>query len=286
VTARIVDGRAIAQAIADGARVAALELQRCGRPRPSIAVVRVGADAASVRYANQIERIYREAGFGFRLAAQSDTIDDVGLGAALRAIGADPTVSGILLQLPLPGHLAEERATEAIDPTKDVDGVNACNAGRLFLGRGHAFAPATALGGLEVLRWLGVSLAGKHAVVVGRSEIVGRPLAMLLLREDATVTICHSRTVDLARYTRQADVLAVAVGRPELITGDMVAPGATVLDFGTNVVQGKLVGDVAFASVAAVAGAITPVPGGTGPVTNALLLRNTLQASRWQAGEG
>jgi methylenetetrahydrofolate dehydrogenase (NADP+)/methenyltetrahydrofolate cyclohydrolase len=165
-----------------------------------------------------------------------------------------------------------------------VDGVNPLNAGRLFLNQGRYFAPATPSGGVEVLRRFGIEIAGRRAVVVGRSAIVGRPLAMLLLGFDASVTVCHSRTVDLGAITRQADILAVAIGRPGRITADLVAPGATVLDFGFNVVDGAVVGDVDFPGVAAIAGAITPVPGGTGPMTNAVLLRHTLQAAEWQAG--
>ncbi|HLZ07973.1 MAG TPA: bifunctional 5,10-methylenetetrahydrofolate dehydrogenase/5,10-methenyltetrahydrofolate cyclohydrolase, partial [Chloroflexota bacterium] len=153
-----------------------------------------------------------------------------------------------------------------------------------FFGRGRFFAPATPLGGMELLRRAAIRLVGSHAVVVGRSDIVGKPMACLLLGQHATVTVCHSRTADLARYTRQADILAVAVGRPGLITGDMVSPGVTILDFGMNLVDGVLVGDVDAASVTPVAGAITPVPGGTGPMTNAMLLANTLRAARWRAG--
>lgn len=280
MTATILDGRAIARAIVDDVRSEVSALVQAGQHQPTIAVVRVGNDPASVRYASQIEKAFLGAGMGFRLEVLSDATDDAGLSGTLRALGADAAVNGILLQFPLPSHLSREHAAEAIVSTKDVDGVNPLNLGHLFVGRGRFFAPATPLGGVELLRRSGIEVAGRHAVVVGRSEIVGRPLAMLLLRENATVTICHSRTADLARYTRQADVLAVAVGRPGTITGDMVAPGAVVLDFGINVVDGKLVGDVDAASVAPVAGALSPVPGGTGPMTNAMLLSNTLEAAK------
>ena len=283
MTARILDGRTIAREIVDGIRAEVRTIVEAGHPRPTIAVVRVGADAASVRYASQIERAFVGAGMGFRMEVLPETIDDSTLASVLATLGADGSVNAILLQFPLPPHLSRERAVEAIEPIKDVDGVTPLNAGRLFAGRGRYYAPATPLGGLELLRRSGIPLAGQHAVVVGRSEIVGRPLAMLLLQENATVTICHSRTRELASYTRQADILAVAVGQPGLITGDMVASGAVVLDFGMNVVDGKLLGDVDFDSVAAVAGAISPVPGGTGPMTNAMLLSNTLTAAKWQA---
>jgi len=283
VSARLLDGRAVARTIADEVRARASALQEAGLPRPTIAVVRVGEDPASVRYGGQLERTFGSVGFGFQLLALPDATGDAELALHLAGLGRDPVVNAILLEFPLPPHLTRDRAAEAVDPLKDVDGVNPLNAGRLFAGRGHSFAPATPLGGIELLHRAEVAIAGKHAVVVGRSEIVGRPLALLLLRRHATVTICHSQTPDLARYTREADILAVAAGRPALIGGDMVAPGAVVLDFGMNVADAMVVGDVDFASVAPVAGAITPVPGGTGPMTNATLLRNTLEAARWQA---
>jgi methylenetetrahydrofolate dehydrogenase (NADP+)/methenyltetrahydrofolate cyclohydrolase len=207
--------------------------------------------------------------------------DDAALAAALAALNADETVNGILLQFPLPPHLSAVQAATLLAPAKDVDGVNPLNAGRLYLGQGEFLAPATPLGGIELLRLAGIPLAGRSVVVVGRSAIVGRPLAMLCLQRDATVTISHSRTPDLAGVTRQADVLAVAVGRPGLITAEMVRPGAVVLDFGTTVVDGRLVGDVS-PDVAAVAGALTPVPGGTGPMTSAMLIQNTLLAAERQ----
>jgi methylenetetrahydrofolate dehydrogenase (NADP+)/methenyltetrahydrofolate cyclohydrolase len=284
MSALILDGRAAAARILDDVRARAALRAESGKPRPALAVVRVGDDPPSVRYARQLERTFHSAGLGVRLEVLPPTIDDDGLAALLRALSTDASVHGILLQLPLPAHLSRERAAEEVAPAKDVDGLNPLNAGRLFLGRGRAFAPATPLGGLELLRHYGIGIAGRHAVVVGRSEVLGRPLALLLLRENATVTICHSRTPDLSRLTRQAEILAVAVGRPGLVTGDMVAPGAVVLDFGINVVAGQVVGDVDFASVAPLAGAITPVPGGTGPMTAAVLARNTLTAAERQDG--
>jgi len=206
---------------------------------------------------------------GFRPAVLPASADDDLLGQTLGGLSSDRAITGILLQFPLPAHLSREKAVAAIAPGKDIDGVTPLNAGHFFTGRGRYFVPATPLGGLELLQRSAIPIDGRHAVIVGRSEIVGRPMALLLLRENATITICHSRTPDLARYTRQADILAVAVGHPGLITGEMVAPGAVVLDFGVNVVNGKVVGDVDFASAVDVAGAITPVPGGTGPMTNA-----------------
>ncbi|MBX6771296.1 MAG: bifunctional 5,10-methylenetetrahydrofolate dehydrogenase/5,10-methenyltetrahydrofolate cyclohydrolase [Chloroflexi bacterium] len=284
MSALILDGRAAAARILDDVRARAALRAEAGKLCPTLAVVRVGDDPPSVRYARQLERTFRGAGLAVRLEVLPPTIDDDGLAALLRALSADASVHGILLQLPLPAHLSRERAAEEISPDKDVDGLTPLNAGRLFLGRGLPFAPATPLGGLELLHHYGIGIAGRHAVVVGRSDVLGRPLALLLLRENATVTICHSRTPDLPRLTRQAEILAVAVGRPGLVTGDMVAPGAVVLDFGINVVAGSVVGDVDFASVAPLAGAITPVPGGTGPMTAAVLARNTLTAAERQDG--
>ncbi len=286
MSARLLDGRAAARGIADEVRQAAAARQAAGLAVPTLAVVRVGDDPASVRYANQLQRSVVGAGLGFRLVALAAATQQPDLLASIDRLNDDPSVTGILLQLPLPAPLEINRVSEAISPAKDVDGVNPLNAGRLFLGHEPFFAPATPLGGLTLLQWAGVPVAGRRAVVVGRSGIVGRPLAMLLLRAHATVTICHSRTPDLAGITREADILAVAAGRPGLITGPMVSPGATVLDFGINDVAGKLVGDVDFASVEPVAGAITPVPGGTGPMTNTMLLRNLIQAMKQQERGG
>jgi methylenetetrahydrofolate dehydrogenase (NADP+)/methenyltetrahydrofolate cyclohydrolase len=281
MSARILDGRQMARQIVDEIRITVECLVSRGHSPPVVAVVRVGEDPASVRYASQIERLVASAGMGFRPAVLPVSADDDLLGQTLGGLSSDRAITGILLQFPLPAHLSREKAVAAIAPGKDIDGVTPLNAGHFFTGRGRYFVPATPLGGLELLQRSAIPIDGRHAVIVGRSEIVGRPMALLLLRENATVTICHSRTPDLARYTRQADILAVAVGHPGLITGEMIAPGAVVLDFGVNVVNGKVVGDVDFASAVDVAGAITPVPGGTGPMTNAMLLSNILRAARW-----
>ena len=280
MTARILDGRATARQIVDVVRTEVERLVAAGQQPPVVTVVRVGDDPASLRYATQIQRAVTGVGMEFQLVALPVSSDDEAVRRALEDAGADRTVAGILLQFPLPPRLSREKAVEAIAPEKDVDGVTPLNAGHFFTGHGEFFVPATPLGGLELLRQAGIPIAGCHAVVVGRSEIVGRPLSMLLLRENATVTICHSRTPGLEQYTRQADILASAVGRPGLITRDMIKPGAVVLDFGMNVVDGKIIGDVAFAEVSEVAGAMTPVPGGTGPMTNAMLLSNVVQAAR------
>jgi methylenetetrahydrofolate dehydrogenase (NADP+)/methenyltetrahydrofolate cyclohydrolase len=193
-------------------------------------------------------------------------------------LNRDPKLHGILVQLPLPKHIDETKVIEAIDPAKDVDGFHPVNAGRLLIGQ-DSFLPCTPFGIMELLKQENVELKGKHAVVVGRSNIVGKPVALLLLQEHATVSICHSRTADLGAMTRQADVLVVAVGRPNFITGDMIKPGAVVIDVGINRVEDGLVGDVDFESAKEVAGKITPVPGGVGPMTITMLLRNTLLAA-------
>lgn len=280
MTARLLDGRAISREILVETRDGAESLLRSGGPRPSLLVLRIGDDPASVRYAIQIERACQTTGFGYQREALPETTDTPTLVGVLHGFRARPEVSGILLQYPLPKSVDPDAAARALDPRQDVDGVNPLNAGRLFLGSGQYFAPATPLGGVELLRRSGVAISGKRVVVVGRSPIVGRPLAMLLLRENATVTIAHTRTANLGAITGEADILAAAAGRPGLIRGDMVAPGAVVLDFGINVVDGKVVGDVDFDSVAPVASAITAVPGGTGPMTIAMLLMNTLEAAR------
>lgn len=278
MSAKILDGRAIAREIIREARDRAEKIHLQGGAKPSLVVVRVGDDPALVHYAVQIEKGCQQAGFGYQRHALPDTADTDTLVGILQGYGAQPAITGVVLQFPLPKSIDRVRAAEAVDPAKDIDGVNPSNLGRFFAAMGDYFAPATPLGGIELLKRSGIEIAGKPAVVVGRSAIVGRPLALLLLRENATVTICHSQTRDLARITRQAEILAVATGRPSLIEGDMVAPGAVVLDFGINEVGGKLVGDVDFDSVSTVASAITPVPGGTGPMTIAALLQNALKA--------
>lgn len=289
MTAKILDGRETARKIVGSVRTEVEHLIATGQSPPKLTVVRVGDDPASVRYAAQIQRAATSVGMQFQVVLLAASSHSQILRDVLRDASADQSVAGILLQFPLPAEISREQAVEAIAPEKDVDGVTPLNAGRFFNGRGEFFVPATPLGGMELLKYAGVSIAGRHAVVVGRSEIVGRPLAMLLLRENATVTICHSRTPNLEHYTRQAEILACAVGRPGVITRNMVSPGAIVLDFGINVVDGMVVGDVDFVGVTEVAAAITPVPGGTGPMTNAMLLSNVLQAaqrarSRQQAG--
>jgi methylenetetrahydrofolate dehydrogenase (NADP+)/methenyltetrahydrofolate cyclohydrolase len=243
-----------------------------------LATVLVGDDPASHIYVGKKHEASSEAGIESRdhrfpaATPESEVLD------LLAELNADDDVDGILVQLPLPPHMDEPKVTRSVDPAKDVDGFHPLNAGLLYLGE-PLHVPATPLGVMRMLEEYDVELEGANAVVIGRSEIVGKPMAMLLLAEHATVTICHSRTADLARHTREADILAAAVGRPGLVTPDMVKPGATVIDIGVNRTESGLVGDVDRA-VAEVAGLMTPVPGGVGPMTIAMLLSNTLRAAR------
>ncbi len=255
---------------------------------PALGVVIVGADAPSAVYLQQILRGCRSAGIDGRLVEIPGQASAMQLRHHLIELNRDPLVSGIIVQMPLPKSIPLSTVTDTIDPTKDVDGIHPLNAGRLLLGH-PGFVPTTAQAAVELLKRSGIELRGKQVVVIGRSNVVGWPAAILLTREDATVTICHSRTPNLAVMLATADVVVVAAGRPGLVTGAMIKPGATVVDVGINMVDrgpaGQvLVGDVDFDSARLVAGAITPVPGGVGPVTNALLMTHVLQAARAQAG--
>ena len=275
MTARILDGKAIAAGLrarlAD--RVAALSY------RPGLRVVRVGDDPASGVYVRNKDKAATAAGFDSATIHLPADITEATLLATIAALNADPAVDGILVQLPLPAHIRTEAAIAAVDPAKDVDGFHPLNAGRLAAGQ-PGLVPCTPRGVMHILAEAGVALRGARAVVLGRSQIVGRPMAQLLLSADCTVTIAHSRTRDLPAECRRADILVAAVGRAEMVRGDWIAPGAVVIDVGINrLPTGKLAGDVAFAEAATVAGAITPVPGGVGPMTIACLLENTLDAA-------
>lgn len=245
---------------------------------PVLAIVFVGRDAPSAVYLQQILRSCRNAGVGGRLVEVADEISPVRVCRAIRELNADPTVAGIIVQQPLPPEVPLRTVIDAIDPAKDIDGIHPVNAGLLSLGY-DGFIPATAHAALEILRRSGIPLVGKRAVVVGRSNIIGKPAALLLLREHATVTICHSRTPDLRRHLKAADIVVVAIGKPGFVTGSMIKRGSVVIDVGINVVGDGLVGDVDFESARLVAGAITPVPGGVGPVTNAILLTHLVRAA-------
>ncbi len=248
-----------------------------------VAVVRVGDDASAVSYAKTLAKVFAAAGVAMRLELLAADSSPAAVADLLARLNADSSVAGIMLQEPVPSPLSADDLALLIAPDKDIDGVHPDNAGWLFQGRPGGLVPATAYGGLELLDRYQVPLAGRRAVVVGRSTIVGRPMALLLLHRHATVTVAHSRTPDLAAVTRQADVLVAAVGRAGLITPDMVAPGATVVDFGINFQDGRLCGDVA-AEVADTAGEFTPTPGGTGAMTGAALLANLATAAARRAG--
>ncbi len=290
MAAEIISGNAIAQDIKDEVRERTRRLQEERGVVPGLATVLVGEDPASQVYVGMKNRDAKEVGFHSRqITLPADTPEDELLGL-VAGLNADPDIHGILVQLPLPPQIDESRVLLAIDPAKDVDGFHPVNVGRLATGAEDVLAPCTPRGVVEMLLRTGHDPAGTHCVVVGRSNIVGRPMASLLLRKgrggNATVTVAHSRTRDLGAVTRLADILIVAIGRPDTVTGDMVKPGAVVIDVGVNRVDDpsrergyRLVGDVAFDEVKEVASAITPVPGGVGPMTRAMLLSNTVDAA-------
>jgi methylenetetrahydrofolate dehydrogenase (NADP+)/methenyltetrahydrofolate cyclohydrolase len=277
MSARIIDGKKIAAEVRAEVRLRVLQLKEATGRVPGLAAVLVGDNPASASYVRSKTKACQEAGIFSRQLTLPGDIPQADLLAIIRELNDDPVIHGILIQLPLPAHLDERTVLEAVDPGKDVDGFTFANIGRLVENQPR-FVPCTPAGIMELLDREGVEVKGKHAVVVGRSEIVGKPVAFLLLHRHATVSICHSRTADLGAETRRADILVAAVGRPRLITGAMVKPGAVVIDVGINRIEGKLVGDVDFDSAVPVASAITPVPGGVGPMTVAMLLKNTLQA--------
>ena len=282
MSARVIDGKAVAAAVRErvAQEVSALKATGVG---PGLATVLVGEDPASHVYVRMKRKACEEAGIvSVHHEPPADTSASE-LGALIEGLNADPAVSGILLQLPLPTPLDADEMTALIAPEKDVDGLTPLSAGMLAQGR-PGLVPCTPAGVMELLAHEGVALEGAHAVVVGRSQLVGKPLAQLLLAANATVTHCHSRTRDLAAVCREADVLVAAVGRPGTVTRQMVREGAVVIDVGTNRTDDGLVGDVDFASVAEKASAITPVPGGVGPMTIAMLLSNTVRAARLAHG--
>jgi methylenetetrahydrofolate dehydrogenase (NADP+) / methenyltetrahydrofolate cyclohydrolase len=282
-TAQLIDGAAIAKQLRlQAAQQAAAMLAQTGT-KPGLAVILVGDDPASAVYVRNKVKACEEAGFTSVLETYPASLTQEALLARVAALNADNTVHGILVQMPLPRHLDAHQVIEAIAPHKDVDGFSVASAGELMSGL-PGLRPATPAGCMKLIESTGVSLKGKHAVVIGRSNTVGKPMALLLLQANATVTICHSGTPDLALHTRQADVLVAAAGRRDMVTADMVKPGAIVIDVGINRKDdGKLCGDVQFDTVRerlGPAGHITPVPGGVGPMTIAMLLMNTLQAAR------
>ena len=276
MAARIIDGKRIAAEVREEIRHRIQRLREATGKVPGLAVVLVGDDAASATYVRSKAKACQEAGIHSSQITRPGDISQPELIRIIHELNADLQVHGILVQLPLPKHLDERAVLETVEPAKDVDGITFTSIGRLVENQ-PVFVPCTPEGILELLDREGIAIQGRR-VVVGRSELVGKPVSFLLLHRHATVTICHSRTLDLAAETRRADILIAAVGRPRLITGEMVKPGAVVIDVGINRIEGKLIGDVDFDSVAPVASALTPVPGGVGPMTVAMLLRNTLRA--------
>jgi len=285
--AKLIDGKELSARLRAeiAAGVAALAT------RPGLAVILVGDNPASVSYVTAKERACAEAGMYSREIRLPASATEAEVVAQVEALNRDDAIHGILVQLPLPGHIREQAVVAAIAPDKDVDGFTPVNAGKLMIGE-ECFLPCTPHGIVKLIEFAGMETQGKHAVVVGRSNIVGKPVAALLARKgaDATVTLCHSATPDLARFTRAADIVVVATGRPNTLTGDMIKPGAVVIDVGVNRIPDptrpkgfRLVGDVDFAGCAEVAGAITPVPGGVGPMTITMLLWNTLESARRHA---
>lgn len=277
--AKIIDGKAIAAAVRGEIKESAARLAAETGVKPGLAVILVGEDPASQVYVRSKEKACIEAGFNswvYRLDASISEDELLGL---IDTLVADSAVHGILVQLPLPKGFDEDKVIARIPPEKDVDAFSAVNVGHIMIGD-YKFLPCTPAGVMEMLKYEKIDVAGKECVVVGRSNIVGKPQAMLLLHANGTVTVCHSRTADLASVTRRADILVVAVGKADFITGDMVKEGAVVIDVGMNrKADGKLTGDVDFESVSKVASAITPVPGGVGPMTITMLLKNTLTAA-------
>jgi methylenetetrahydrofolate dehydrogenase (NADP+)/methenyltetrahydrofolate cyclohydrolase len=278
MTAKLIDGKALAAAVLASAKSAADDLRTRG-VHPGFAVILAGDDPASQVYVRSKVRACEQTEVRSELHRFPADVAEDALIERIEALNADRHVHGVLVQLPLPRHLDAERVLACVTPAKDVDGFHAENLGALVAGR-PGFVPCTPAGVLRMLDSERVALAGRHAVIVGRSTIVGKPMALLLLQRDATVTICHSKTAQLAAITRQADVLVAAVGRARLITADMVKPGACVIDVGINrLPNGKLAGDVDFDSVRKVAGLLTPVPGGVGPMTVAMVIENTVRAA-------
>lgn len=280
MTPVIIDGKAVSAAVRESIRKDTAEFSAKTGITPGLAVILVGEDPASQVYVRNKHRACGEVGFLSRVYTLPKATTEDELLSLIAELNADREIHGILVQLPLPGHISEDAVIHAIDPKKDVDAFHPQNVGGVMTGK-YDFVPCTPAGVMELLSYYGIDPAGKNAVIVGRSNIVGKPQALLLLEKNATVTVCHSRTPDLGAVTRNADILVVAVGRERLIKADMVKPGAVVIDVGMNrTAEGKLCGDVDFEGVSAVASHITPVPGGVGPMTITMLLKNTLTAAK------
>ncbi|WP_343642848.1 bifunctional methylenetetrahydrofolate dehydrogenase/methenyltetrahydrofolate cyclohydrolase FolD [Roseateles sp.] len=278
MTAQLIDGNALSKQLRAEVAKRAAALTARG-VKPGLAVVLVGENPASQVYVRNKVKACEDAGMHSVLEKYAETMTEAELLARVDALNNDPAIHGILVQLPLPKGIDAHKVIEAIAPEKDVDGFHVASAGALMVGQ-EGFKPCTPYGCMKMLEFIGYDIKGKHAVVIGRSNIVGKPMAMLLLQANATVTVCHSATPDLAHFTRQADIVVAAVGKRKVLTADMVKPGAVVLDVGMNrTEEGKLCGDVDFDGVKEVAGWITPVPGGVGPMTITMLLVNTIESA-------
>ncbi len=280
--ARIIDGRKIAKEINESLKVKIEDFIKKNKLTPKLAVIIVGEDPASLFYVKMIARSCERASIDFEKYTLSGKTSEKELLKLIDNLNEDKKVSGIIVQVPLPGHINQERIQEAVNPSKDVDCFNPINMGRLALGKPE-FLPCTPYAVYELMKRENIVVEGKHTIIVGRSNIVGRPMALILLQKkqyaNATLTVCHSRTNDLSHFTRQADILIAAVGKAEIIKPDMIKEGAVIIDVGTNEVEGKLVGDVAYEEVLDKVSVITPVPGGIGPITNVMLMQNTLKAA-------
>lgn len=282
-SARILDGKGMANSIRDGLKDTVASFPKLDATPPSLHVVVAGDNAANRVYAERLQKSGRHLGVSVDIDRLPVEVADEGMVLTLTRLNKDDSVDGIVVALPLPDRFSADIVTTHLDPIKDVDGITVTNAGNLYLGR-HGNVPSTAAAIMEILHRAEVEIKGKRAVLVGRSLVVGKPIAHLLLREHATVTICHTRTVDLPAVTREADILVAAAGSPCGINGSMIKPGATVIDAGINVVHGAITGDVDFSSAVEVAGAITPVPGGVGPLTTLLLLTAVVNRALDRAG--
>lgn len=278
--AKLIDGKAIAAEIREEVKAEAMALREKGII-PKLAVILVGDDPASVVYANSKKKAADKVGIDFELFHMAGNTPEAEVIALIEKLNNDRSVHGIMVELPLPDHISKENVMEAVNPLKDVDGVHPVNRGYILSGQEGLF-PATPQSCVEIMLRAGVELQGKHAVIVGRGETVGKPLVFLLLKHNPTITICHSRTPDLGYHTRQADIVIAAVGKANMIKADMIKPGAVVVDAGINEVEGGITGDVDFEAVKEVAGAITPVPGGVGSLTTAILFKNVLLGVKLQ----
>lgn len=285
---KIIDGRKIAKEITESLKTKVEDFIQKNRITPKLAVIIVGEDPASLFYVKMIGKTCERVSISFKEYNLSEETSQEELLKLINNLNKDKEISGIIVQVPLPKHINQDQIQEAVNPSKDVDCFNPINMGRLALGKPE-FLPCTPYAVYELINRENIEVEGKHTVIVGRSNIVGRPMALILLQKkehaNATLTICHSLTKDLSYFTRQADILIAAVGKPEIIKRDMVKEGAIIIDVGTNEVEGKLVGDVAYDEVLGIVSVLTPVPGGIGPITNVMLMQNTLKAAEKAKGD-